>query len=102
MLSVATEIEQMIQQIQYCSGEGNRGRVEEIENEVCGGKDEGRETEMGGKRRWTGRGGEKYRDLDLLHNRVDVEDSTVASTDDGLVFQDHNLGIKLLSHMART
>jgi len=43
-----------------------------------------------------------YRDLDLLHNRVDVEDSIVASTDDGLVFQDHNLGIKLLSHMAKT
>ena len=91
----------MIQQIQYCSGEGNRGRVEEKENEVCGGKDEGRATEKR-RRRWTGRGGENYRDLDFFHNRVDVEDSTVASTDDGLVFQDHNLGIKLLSHMART
>jgi len=38
----------MIQQIQYCSGEGNRGRMEEKENEVCGGKDEGRARETGG------------------------------------------------------
>ena len=44
--------------------------------------------------------GRIYRDLDLFHNRVDMENSTVASTDDGLVFQDNNLRIKYMSHMA--
>ena len=29
-----------------------------------------------------------------------MENSTVASTDDGLVFQDNNLCIKYMSHMA--
>ena len=44
--------------------------------------------------------GRIYRDLDLFHNRVDMENSTVASTDYGLVFQDNNLRIKYMSHMA--
>lgn len=55
----------------------------------------------GGKRGTnTKKYGRIYRDLDLFHNRVDMENSTVASTDYGLVFQDNNLRIKYMSHMA--
>ena len=43
-----------------------------------------------------------YLDLHLLHYRVDVEDSTVAGTDDGLVLQNHNLSIKCRPDMTET
>lgn len=42
-----------------------------------------------------------YYNLDLLHYCVDVQDSVVASTDDGLVFKDDDLGLKCLTHVAR-
>ncbi len=42
-----------------------------------------------------------YLDLHFLDNRVDVQHSTVASADDRLVLEDHNLCIKHLPHVTR-
>ena len=40
-----------------------------------------------------------YNDLYFLHHGVDVEDGTVACTDDRLVLQDGYLGLKELTHV---
>ena len=39
--------------------------------------------------------------LHLLNHSVDVKHSTVASTDDGLVLQNDNLGIEQRAHVAQ-